>query len=226
MQLEGELPIKEAALALPLVRVSNSETLSEPLNNGGWFLQLAKYFEGRWIGSDAQQPAAFLNRPILLLYPNALALYSKQTKIAARGTDRIEQEFQCWQLAPERSARVPFHLSYQGTFQLAYYCHAEEGANLLIEGQGSTKNDRPRYAEGSLMQIKDAKGWVAFTRQGKRFKLNTILDNRANLEQQFKLLALENALLVSSLPYALSLEGELEGSNLTQISKGKMSLLT
>ncbi|MEO0340522.1 MAG: hypothetical protein AAF242_15095, partial [Bacteroidota bacterium] len=226
LHLEGELPIKESALALPLVRVSNPATLSEPLNNGGWFLQLAKYFEGRWIGSNDQQPEAILPKPILLLYPNALALYAQKTRVAARGADRIKQEFLCWQLDPEKPARIPFHLSYQGTFQLAYYCHAEEGANLLIQGQGSTQNDRPRYAEGSLMQIKNAEGWVVFTRQGERFKLNAILDNRTTLEQQYKLLALENAVLVSSSPYALSFEGELDGSNLNHVSKGKMSLLT
>lgn len=226
LQVEGELPIKKAAFALPLVRVTNPDTLSEPQNNGGWFLQLSKYFEGRWIGSDAQQPEALLQRPIVFLYPNALALYSKSTNIAARGNDLIEQEFLCWQLDANRAARIPFHLSYKGTFQLAYYCHAEEGSSLFIEGNGSTKNDRPRYADGSLMQIKDAKGWVVFSRKGGKFKITTILDNRASLDRQFKLLALENALLVSSLPYALILEGELEGSNHNHIGKGKMSLLT
>ncbi|MBK7653137.1 MAG: hypothetical protein IPJ20_23745 [Flammeovirgaceae bacterium] len=89
----GKADIKKAFWALPIVRVSNPATLGEPENNGGWGLRLSSKLSAKWIGSDEQQPDAILNDTLLLLYPQALFLYSEKTAIDTASTNEIKQIF-------------------------------------------------------------------------------------------------------------------------------------
>ena len=139
----GVAEIKKSFWSLPIVRVSNPATLGAPENNGGWGLRLSSILPARWIGLDEHQPGATLNEPLLLLYPQALFLYSKKTIIDVTFTNQITQDFSCWQLSQENSARIPLSLSYQNDFQLIYYCHAAEGEALLLGCNGQIRLDRP-----------------------------------------------------------------------------------
>ncbi|MED3354355.1 hypothetical protein P4414_04130 [Bacillus thuringiensis] len=222
---KGKADIKKAFWALPVVRVSNPATLGEPENNGGWGLQLSSELSAKWIGSDEQQPNAILHDTLLLLYPQALFLYSEKTTIDVASTNKIKQDFSCWQISSENHARIPLSLNYQDVFPLIYYCHAIEGETLLASCMGQIQPDRPVFAEGSHISMQDLKGWVIFQDKKAEIKINALLGNEGALKKPFKPLALENALMVVSQPTDLVLEGILTATNHNSIEKGRITLL-
>lgn len=221
----GKAVIKKSFWALPIVRVSNPATLGEPENSGGWGLRLSSDLTAKWIGSDEQQPDAIPNDTLILLYPQALLLYSEKTTVDTAILLEISQDFSCWQISPENSARIPLSLSYQGEFLLAYYCHATEGETLIAGCNGQIQPDRPVFAEGSHVAMKDLKGWVVFQAKGTEIKINAILGNQDALKKPAKPLALENALMVVSQPAGLILEGALSTNDRNSIEKGILTLL-
>lgn len=221
----GKADIKKAFWALPIVRVSNPATLGEPENNGGWGLRLSSKLSAKWIGSDEQQPDAILNDTLLLLYPQALFLYSEKTAIDTASTNEIKQDFSCWQISSENSARIPLSLNYQAVFPLIYYCHTTEGETLLAGCMGQIQPDRPVFVEGSRITMQDLKGWVIFQAKATEIKINALLGNPEALKKPFKSLALENALMVVSQPTGLILEGTLSATNQNSIEKGQLTLL-
>jgi hypothetical protein len=221
---DGKADIKKAFWALPVVRVGNPATLGEPENNGGWALRLSSELSATWIGSDEQQPDAILNDPLLLLYPQALFLYSEKTAIEIASTNEIKQDFSCWQISSENSARIPLSLNYQDVFPLIYYCHTSEGETLLAGCTGQMQPDRPVFAEGSRITMKDLKGWVIFQAKATEIKMNALLSNPEALQRPFKPLALENALMVVSQPTGFILEGTLSATNHNSIEKGQITL--
>lgn len=222
---DGKAGIKKAFWALPVVRVTNPVTLGEPENNGGWGLRLSSELSAKWIGSDEQQPDAILNDTLLLLYPLALFLYSEKTAIDVAFTNEIKQDFSCWQISSENSARIPLSLNYQDVFPLIYYCHTTEGETLLAGCMGQMQPDRPVFAEGSHIALKALKGWVIFQAKATEIKINALLGNPEALKKPFKPLALENALMVVSQPTGLTLEGTLSATNHNSIEKGQITLL-
>ncbi len=222
---DGNADIKKAFWALPIVRVSNPITLGEPENSGGWGLRLASELPAKWLGLDKQQPNAILNDILLLLYPQALFLYSEKTAIDVASTNEIKQNFSCWQISSENSARIPLSLNYQGVFPLIYYCHTTEGETLLAGCIGQIQPDRPVFAEGSRITMQDLKGWVIFQAKAAEIKINALLGNPEALKKPFKPLALENALIVVSQPTGLILEGILSATNHNSIEKGQITLL-
>ena len=226
-QAAGAAAIQKAFWALPIVRVSNPDTLGEPETNGAWGLNLTSRLPAIWIGSDAQQPSALLEDSLLLLYPQALFLYSEKTTIDKAFTNDIKQEFSCWQLSPDNTARLPLSLRYQGVFPLIYYCHATEGETLYAGCSGQMQLDRPVFAEGSRPVINDLKGAVVFRARGQELKLNVLLSDAEVLKKAPKPLALKNAYLVVSQPTGLSLEGTLSARdpNSNSIDKGRVTLL-
>jgi hypothetical protein len=222
---DGKADIKKAFWALPIVRVSNPVTLGEPENNGGWGLRLASELSAKWLGSDEQQPDAILNDILLLLYPQALFLYSENTQIDITSVNEIKQDFSCWQISSENPARIPLSLSYRNNFLLVYYCHATEGETLLVGCLGQMQPDRPIFAEGSRISMKDLSGWVIFQAQAEEIKIGALLANPEALRHPTKPLALKNALMVVSQPTGLVLEGTLSTVNRNSIGKGKITLL-
>lgn len=228
---EGDAEIQSAFWALPIVRVSNAATLTEPQNSGGWELQLSSQLAASFIGSDQQQPNALLNDPLLLLYPQALFLYSPRSEVDVTTAQAIEQEFFCWQISSENPARIPLSLTYRDSFLLAYYCHAIEGETLLAGCTGQMQPDRPIFTDGSAIAMKALKGWVFFQARAKEIKINAVLDDPASLgavlavpKFVLKSFALENALVAVSRPARLVLEGTLSAANSNSIEKGQMTL--
>lgn len=222
---DGKADIKEAFWALPIVKVSNPDTLGEPGNNGGWGLRLSSDLSAAWIGSDEQQPSAILNDPWLLLYPDALLLYSEKTAIDAAYANEIEQHFSCWHISSDNPARIPLSLSYQDVFPFIYYCHAAEGESLLAGCKGQIQPDRPVFADGSRITMKDLAGWIVFQAKGTEIKIAAQLGNPEVLQQPYKPLALENALMLVSEPTGFILEGILTGNKDNGIGKGRITLL-
>lgn len=222
---DGKADIKKTFWALPIARVSNPDTLGEPENNGGWGLRLSSELTAKWVGSDEQQSDAILNDALLLLYPQALLLYSEKTAIDTASTNEIKQDFSCWQISSENSARIPLSLNYQEVFPLIYYCHTTEGETLLAGCMGQMQPDRPVFAEGSRVAMKDLTGWVIFQAKATEVKINALLGNPDALKKPFKPLALENALMVVSQPTGLILEGTLSPTNHNSIEKGQITLL-
>jgi len=220
---EGNAEIKKTFWALPIARVSNPDTLGEPENNGGWGLRLLSELAATWIGSDEQQPDAILNETLLLLYPMALLLYSEKTSIDAVFANEIKQIFSCWEISSENSASIPLSLGYQDVFPLIYYCHATEGEVLYAGCMGQMQPDRPVFAEGSHIAMKDLKGWVIFQAKGTETKITALLGNPEALQKPLKSLALENALMVVSQPTGLILEGTLSTQNPNNIEKGQIT---
>lgn len=223
-QAAGAATIQKAFWALPVVRVSNPDTLGEPETNGAWGLRLASELPATWIGSDDQQPDAFLEDSLLLLYPLALFLYSEKTTIDKSFTNDIKQEFSCWQLSSENTARLPLSLRYQDIFPLIYYCHVTEGETLYAGCSGQMQLDRPVFAEGSRPVINDLKGAVVFRAKGQELKLNVLLSDAEVLKKPLKPLALENAYLVVSQPTGLILEGTMSARDPNSIEKGRVTL--
>lgn len=219
----GNAEIKKTFWALPISRVSNPFTLGEPENNGGWGLRLLSGIPATWIGSDEQQPDAILNEALLLIYPMALLLYSNKTSIDAAFANEIKQVFSCWEVSSENSASVPLSLSYQEVFPLAYYCHATEGEILYAGCMGQMQPDRPVFADGSHIAMKDLKGWAIFQAKGTEIKISTLLGNAEALKNPSKPMALENALMVVSQPTGLILEGTLSTRDPNYIEKGQIT---
>ncbi len=221
---KGKASIKKSFWALPIVRVTNPDTLGEPENNGGWGLRLSSGIVARWVGSDDQQPDALLNEILLLLYPQAMFMYSEKATVDTASTISIQQKFSCWQLSAGDSARVPLSLDYKNKFPTIYYCHADDGELFLAGCDGKIQPDRPIYAEGSSVVIKDMKGWAIFSAKGTDTKINLLLSNPASLKDPAKPLVLENALMMVSKPTGLILEGTLAAKNRNNIDSGQITL--
>lgn len=221
---QGNAEIKKSFWALPIVKVSNPTTLGEPENNGGWGMRLSSDITAKWVGLDQQQPEARLNDSLLLLYPQALFLFSQKTAIDLGSTNKIQQNFSCWQLSAENTARIPLSLSYQADFPLIYYCHANDGEALLAGCGGQIQPDRPLFAEGSHVTMKDMQGWVVFHSKGTTIKINVLLGNLNALKDPVKPLVLENALLMVSQPLGFILEGTLSVANNNNLEQGQITL--
>jgi hypothetical protein len=222
---EGQATIQSSFWALPIVRVTNPATLSEPENNGGWALRLTPDLTARWIGLDGHQPNAIPANTLVLLYPKALFLYSDKTKIDVTSLLEINQTFSCWNILPENTPRVPLHLNYKDEFPLIYYCHAAEGETLMAGCNGKMHPDRPIFAEGSLSNLDDLKGWVVFQAKGTGIKINALLQDSDALKKQPKPYALENALLIVSQATGLYLAGDLSKDNPNNIQSGSLTLV-
>ena len=224
---EGKSTIQSSSWALPIVRVTNPATLSEPENNGGWALRLMPDLTAKWIGSDGYQPNAIPNNTLILLYPRALLFYSDQTKVDTSSSLEINQTFSCWNISPENTPRVPLHLNYKDEFSLIYYCHASEGEILMAGCNGRMQPDRPVFVEGSLSILKDLKGWVIFQAKGQDVKISTLLQDSDALrkQQQPKPYALENALLIVSQAAGLYLFGDLANENRNNVQSGNLTLV-
>jgi hypothetical protein len=224
-EADGNADIRQSFWALPIVRVTNPDTLGEPENSGGWGLKLSSDLSARWIGSDDQQPDAILNDALLLLYPQALFIYSEKATVNVTSSHEIEQTFSCWQISAENSARIPLTLNYRDKFPLIYYCHASDGETVLIGCKGRMQPDRPVYSEGSRITLDDLTGWVGFHSKAADIKINALLGSTDALQKPRKPLALENALMVVSQPTGLILEGTLSASTPNSIEKGQITLL-
>jgi len=222
---EGDATILHSFWALPIVRVSNPATLSEPENNGGWALQLSADLTASWIGSDEIQPNAIPNNTSVLLYPKALLFYSDKTEVDTSSLVEINQRFSCWNISPENPPRVPLHLNYKGVFALVYYCHASEGETLMAGCNGKMQPDRPVFAEGSLSNLNELTGWVVFQAKGKDIKISTLLQDSNALKKQPKPYALENALLIVSQAAGLYLFGDISNDNRNNIQLGSLTLV-
>lgn len=221
----GTAGIQQSFWALPIARVTNPDTLGEPENNGGWGLKLSSDLSAKWIGSDGQQPDAILSDALLLLYPQALFLYSEKATINVASSNEIEQTFSCWQISAENSARIPLTLNYRDEFPLIYYCHASDGETVLAGCKGRMQPDRPVYAEGSRITLEDLAGWASFHAKAADIKINALLGSADALQKPRKPLALENALMIVSQPTGLILEGTLSAINPNSIEKGQITLL-
>ena len=220
----GKAQIKQSFWALPIVKVSNPTTLGPPENNGGWALRLSSDLSAKWIGSNEQQPEAILNEALLVLYPQALFLYVLKSSVEIGPTSEIRQDFSCWRLSSDNPAPISLALSYQSSFPLIYYCHATEGESLIAGCTGKIQPDRPIFADGSHISMKDLKGWVLFQARGTEFKIHTFLLNPEALKQPPKPLALQNALLIVSQPTGLILAGTLPARGNNSIEKGQVTL--
>ena len=223
-EAQGDAEIKESFWALPIVKVNNPATLAQPENNGAWGLKLSADISANWVGSDDGQPLALLNDILLLLYPQALLLFSQKTTVAITSPPEIKQNFACWQLSAENSARIPLALTYRNEFPLIYYCHAVEGEALLAGCEGQIQPDRPVFADGARASLQDLSGWVFFQAKGTEIKINALLGNPAALKKPAKLLALENALMLVSQPIGLVLQGTL-ALDRRGIETGQITLL-
>ena len=223
-EAQGDAAIKKSFWALPVVKVNNPATLAQPENNGAWGLKLSADISANWVGSDDGQPPALLNDTLLLLYPQALLLYSQKTTVAIASPPEIKQNFACWQLSAENSARIPLALTYRNEFPLIYYCHAVEGETLLAGCGGQIQPDRPVFADGARVALQDLSGWVIFQATGTEIKINALLGNPAALKKPAKLLALENALMLVSQPTGLVLQGTLAPDR-SGIETGQITLL-
>lgn len=222
---KGEAKIQNSSWALPIVRVANPATLSEPENNGGWALRLTPDLMARWIGSDGYQPNAIPNNALVLLYPKALLFHSDKTKVDTSSSLEINQTFSCWNISPKNTPRVPLHLNYKDEFSLIYYCHASEGETLWAGCYGKMQPDRPVFVEGSLSILKDLKGWVIFQAKGEDIKISTLLQDSDALKKQPKPYALENALMIVSQAAGLYLLGDLANDNRNNIQSGNLTLV-
>lgn len=223
-EAKGTAEIKKSFWALPIVKVSNPATLTAPENNGGWGLSLSPHLSAKWIGSNEQQPEANLNDTLLLLYPQALFLSSIKATVNVAFANEIKQEFSCWQLSSENSARIPLLLSYQGEFPLLYYCHATEGESLLIGCGGQIQPDRPVFADGSHLFMKNLQGWVIFQARGAEIKIRALFGDPAALKQPPKPIVLQNALMIVSQPTGLIVEGTLSATVTNSIEQGQITL--
>jgi len=217
--------ITKSFWALPIVRVSNPATLGEADNSGGWGLRLSNDLTSTWISSDNQQPRAILKDVWLLLYPQALMLYSQKTVVDPTFALTINQNFSCWQISNENASRIPFSVTYQNEFLLGYYCHATEGETLLAGCTCQVRPDRPIFAEGSHIEMKDLKGWITFQSKGPEIKISSILGNQEALKKPAKPLALQNALMMLTAPLGLVLEGTLSATSDNRIEKGSLTSL-
>jgi len=206
---KGQAKIKRACWALSIARVSNPDTLGEPVDNGGWGLTLSALILARWIGSDAQQPYALLNDTLLLLYPHALFLYTTNAVVDTSFANEIKQDFYCWQISAENHSRIPLSLSYQNRFLLAYYCHATDGETLLVNCSGKMQPDRPIFADGSRFFVKGVNSWVIFQAKETEISIVVLFNNQEALEYPVKPLALENVFAIVSQPLTSVLTGKL-----------------
>lgn len=223
-EASGNPTIMKSSWALPVVKVSNPATLGEPQSNGGWALGLSSDITSKWVGMKKAHAEAMLNDALLLLYPQSLFLYSVNTTIQVASATEIQYDFSCWQLSLENAARIPLSIRHQNTFSLAYYCHAIEGEAVLASCQGQMQTDRPVFADGFRAAMKDLKGWVLFQAKGIDINISSLLENQEALKSDPKLLVLENALMVVSLPVGLILAGTLSKQDTNCIEKGQLTL--
>ncbi|MDF1699265.1 MAG: hypothetical protein P1U56_25645, partial [Saprospiraceae bacterium] len=227
---KGSSKINESFWALPMVKVSNPATLGEPDNNGGLALKLTSKIESSWIGSDSNQPNAVKENTLVVVYPKALVLRCKETKIDTKAQLTIDQKFKCWNIHPDRPGRIPLNLHYKNTFQFAFYCHAEEGESIYSECYGNIKMDRPVYADGSLINFdQELKGYVWFQTKGNEINFGTALTNPIFNETnrtKKKLIALKNALLTVTPPLAIAVYGKLANESSNDLYTGDLVIMS
>jgi hypothetical protein len=223
--VSGEAELQDSFWALPVARVSNPATLGIPENNGGWALKLLEKLSAKWIGLGEQEPYAVLKDSTLLLYPDALFLYSQKTVVDTTYSDEIKENFYCWQISVENPSRIPLYLSFRSNFLLAYYNHATEGETLVTSSMGQIQPDRPIFAEGSRISMKELKGWIIFHVTAAEVKLYALLTNPEVLKNSFKLICLENILMAVSEPAGLLLQGTLSPANHNNIETGQINLI-
>ena len=221
----GEQDIKKSFWALPVARVSNPSTLTEPDNNGAWGLRLSAGITARWKGSDKNQSDAVLNEPLILLYPQALFLYSDKTSGGDASVKNINQKYLCWEISEENSSRIPVNVEYQNDFLLAYYCHATEGETLVAGCKGEIHPDRPVFADNTHIELENLAGWIMFKSQGSQVSISLHLTNPDALRNSARLIALENSLIVVSEPAGIILEGTLSATLPGWIDEGKITFL-
>ncbi|GAB5417587.1 MAG: hypothetical protein Crog4KO_08600 [Crocinitomicaceae bacterium] len=223
-ETEGKAKIEEAFWALPVVTVNNPVSLAEPKHNGGWGLKLDEGLIASWINMLPKDTVQMHN-PFLLLYPDAIAVFSFKTSIR-KGVNRLEQTFASWEISENEKHRVPINLSYDDFFPMIYYCHALEGATLLIQGDGSMELDRPVYANGAFMNGKDLKGFVIFQSKADQLSIVLLMTRMQSLKDGLKPLTLSNAYLMVSNAFLMVLTGELSSTHPNLINKGRLILIS
>ncbi|HYR30110.1 MAG TPA: hypothetical protein VEU30_16715, partial [Thermoanaerobaculia bacterium] len=204
--------------------------------HGGWALSIVDALQN----GDALNPGFFLFRCPNTLHANwgggegELDLPSAAISVSegkfillqqAGAAEPLTRTLRIWAVREEENApRLPLTLSFGGPKQsLAYVCDSLVGESLLASCGAEVAIDRPVTIHGRPLELtKSDEAWLAVEKKNGKTRVRVVALDRIAYRRPGVLLALRNAIVPSSQPLVVALDGTLSDGGL--VDAGTLTL--
>lgn len=215
IDFKGKSQITKAGLGLPVVIPIDSAILGEVANAPSWWLTIEQ-FTGHWYEPD----------PRYHTFDDALV------RISSRGTviyaecvlpisPPVTHAYMLWSAAGSDDQRIPWHQTYEQCFMLSHSCDVVLGEHLVVRGHSTVALDRPIQVNGITIETPTNQGILLLHKLGKQ--IIAMLGAAVLQDGTVQQLALRNALIWTSQPVAVFVQGELDQPQL--INTGSAQLI-
>jgi hypothetical protein len=203
VDFDGTAPIAGGGLGLPVVVASNPGILGEAARSADWWLK-AREFSSRWYEPErrgheiSEAWVGISDRGTLILAEDVPPL-----------SPPVTHSYALWSIADGGGQRVPWQQEYQEPFVFVHRCDIVEGEQLLVTGQSHVVLDRPVQVGGEPIATPTDKSVLSLHRLAGRVTvtLGATVEPTGDIQR----IALRNALLWTTLPAVLFVQGELTG---------------
>ncbi len=212
---KGKAKIKTAGLALPVIVPPSTSILGAGTNSPGWILDV-KDFLARWYYPD-ERFHHIAKAWVGIFARGALLSTSKVNPL-----DRpVTHNYRLWVINDSDKQRLPWKQTYKKPFKLFYRCDVIDGEQFIATGQCDLSFDRPVTTDGTPVAISATTGVLHLHRFGSRIKAT--LGTISSIDDTVEQFALRNALVWTTLPVVIVVEGRLQKPD--NINVGKAHLL-
>jgi hypothetical protein len=216
VHFEGTPTIDTAGLGLPVVVTTDPTILGEAASAAEWLLQFDQ-LTARWYSPDP--------RPHQLVQ-SWLAISGFGATIVADAIapllPPVSHTFALWNVAGT-SKRLPWRQSYVAPFFLFYRCHVVDGEDLFVQGQVDVALDRPVTTDGRPFSTPTTQGALFLHEFGGTITAHLgalVADKQETLQ-----FALRNALVWTTAPAFIFIQGQLPAPGSAQVDAGLALLL-
>ena len=222
LEFAGNTTIDSAGLGLTVVIATDPAILGEAALAASWLLQLHQ-ISARWYEPDP--------RPHLLA-PSWLMISGFGCTLVATAVaplvSPVSNVFALWTITGGSGKRLPWRQTYAAPFLLLYRCHAVDGEYLFVEGQAEITLDRPVTTNGVPVASPTAQSALLLHRFANKTvaRLGALIDDKpAHVAHTMHQFALRNALIWTSSPVFIFVQGELVTPGPAQLDAGFAQIL-
>ncbi|WP_433359122.1 hypothetical protein [Streptosporangium sp. CA-115845] len=199
---EGTARVTRAGLGLPVV-VAAPALLGEAASGANWSLAL-EGLTARWY--DAELPAHEISATWAAVSPGGIILSAD----ALPTSPPVTHTYDLWAIAEGAGQRLPWRQTYDQKFALLYSCDVTSGESFLTGGRATVALDRPVRTNGTAPTTPTGQSNLLLRKNGERTIVTLAAAiTRVTAVHQY---ALRNALLWTTSPLVIGIQGELTGT--------------
>src|SRR5262249_44507307 len=211
VHVEARRPVLQRRLGLPVAVPPDPAILGDAASSAAWLLQLDQ-LDARWYSPD-QRLHQLLQCWLVISGFGAVIT----ADAVAPQQPPVSHNFELWNISTANK-RLPWRQSYVSPFFLFYRCHVLNGEDLFVQGKADVALDRPVTTDGNPFSASRSQGALFLHNFGGTITANLgalVTDKQEPLQ-----FALRNALVWTSVPAFIFIQGQLPAAGSQQIDAG------